>query len=144
MENDECYICYEKLSMLPTVTLTCKHTCCLNCMLKQFNQKNECGMCRKEILKENDYNTHQRSRSVPFQQTPWSLPDNQPEFLTSNTTENQNNNSDTLQEVASRIANQIYNNQSVRNNIITNLNAIEPSAIEWDQWFGLDNNILQY
>ena len=82
--------------------------------------------------------------SATIQQTSWSLPNNPPEILTSNTVENQNNNSDTLQEVVSRIANQMYNNQSARNNIITNLNTIEPTSTEWEEWFGLDNNTMRY
>lgn len=51
----ECFVCFETMENISTVTLMCKHVVCLKCMIQQMNVKNECPMCRGEVLKTNDY-----------------------------------------------------------------------------------------
>ena len=54
---DECSICYEEIdNKKKKVVTNCGHLFCLKCLLTQFQNKNECPMCRRELL-ENSPNS---------------------------------------------------------------------------------------
>ena len=53
--ENECCICFGNLDNRSKVTLRCKHEFCLKCTLQQLKQKNDCPLCRRNVLPTNDY-----------------------------------------------------------------------------------------
>jgi hypothetical protein len=59
---DECCICYEEIDNKKNKAVTnCGHLFCLKCLLTQFQNKNECPLCRRELL-ENSPNSFETIR----------------------------------------------------------------------------------
>ena len=48
MDNLKCYICMDKLKR-PRMCKYCNRPACENCLRNWFNNKNQCGFCRKKI-----------------------------------------------------------------------------------------------
>ena len=53
--ENECCICFGNLNNRSKVTLRCTHEFCLKCTLQQLKQKNDCPLCRRNVLPTNDY-----------------------------------------------------------------------------------------
>lgn len=53
--ENECCICFGNLDNRSKVTLRCRHEFCLKCTLQQLKQKNDCPLCRRNVLPTNDY-----------------------------------------------------------------------------------------
>lgn len=67
-EPEECCICYEEIDGKKNKAVTkCGHLFCLTCLLTQFQTKNECPLCRRELL-ENSPNSFETIR-IPINRT---------------------------------------------------------------------------
>jgi hypothetical protein len=67
-EPEECCICYDEIDGKKNKAVTkCGHLFCLTCLLTQFQNKNECPLCRRELL-ENSPNSFETIR-IPISRT---------------------------------------------------------------------------
>lgn len=51
MNESECCICMEPLSDINLAVTKCGHKFCLECLLKHYKTKNDCPLCRSELVK---------------------------------------------------------------------------------------------
>lgn len=51
MDATECCICMETLQAKNIAVTSCGHKFCLECILKHYKSKNDCPLCRKELVK---------------------------------------------------------------------------------------------
>jgi hypothetical protein len=51
MDATECCICMETLQDKNIAVTSCGHKFCLECLLKHYKSKNDCPLCRQELVK---------------------------------------------------------------------------------------------
>lgn len=51
MDTNECCICMETLQVKNLAVTSCGHKFCLNCLLVHYKTKNNCPLCRQELVK---------------------------------------------------------------------------------------------
>jgi hypothetical protein len=51
VSSEDCFVCYENVSVQGQVKTPCGHTYCIGCFVQhtQFNKANNCGYCRTKI-----------------------------------------------------------------------------------------------
>jgi hypothetical protein len=56
MNDGECSICYEEIKNSTSLTLTCNHEFCINCIMQWCSMREEhlCPMCRSKIIINDD------------------------------------------------------------------------------------------
>ena len=72
-EQIDCPVCMEPLGKLNNCVSKCGHKFCLECLLKSYRKKNNCPMCREELI-EDDYDDlppliSDEDDFIPFQQS---------------------------------------------------------------------------
>lgn len=55
MDATECCICMDTLQTKNVAVTSCGHKFCLECLLKHYSTKNNCPLCREELVKDQQY-----------------------------------------------------------------------------------------
>lgn len=74
MDATECCICMETLQAKNIAVTSCGHKFCLECLLKHYSTKNNCPLCREELLKD------QSQHSVPDEPREMEISEDELEF----------------------------------------------------------------
>lgn len=69
MSDSDCCICMETLQTNNLAVTSCGHKFCLECLLKHYKSKNNCPLCRQELVK----NEPQRSATVSVSEPHYEL-----------------------------------------------------------------------